>query len=145
MRTLVTGGAGFVGSAVCRRLVELGVRVVNVDKLTYAGNPYSLEVIARHPNYAFERLDICDAAGLEALFARYQPTAVLHLAAESHVIAPLTGHPRSLKPTWSALTACWKRRATTFASCRRICADAFALCKCPPTRSTAPRAGWPLL
>jgi dTDP-glucose 4,6-dehydratase len=92
MRVLVTGGAGFIGSAVCRRLVKSrGVSVVNIDKLTYAANPRSLDPIAHDPRYAFERIDICSRAAMDAVFAKYQPTAVLHLAAESHVDRSITG------------------------------------------------------
>jgi dTDP-glucose 4,6-dehydratase len=92
MRVLVTGGAGFIGSAVCRHLVgERGVFVVNVDKLTYAANPRALDSIAGHANYAFERADICDSIAVEAIFAKHRPTAVLHLAAESHVDRSITG------------------------------------------------------
>jgi dTDP-glucose 4,6-dehydratase len=89
---LVTGGAGFIGSAVCRHLVgTVGARVVNVDKLTYAANPHSLDAIAHDPRYAFERADICDRDALAAIFAKYQPVAVFHLAAESHVDRSITG------------------------------------------------------
>jgi dTDP-glucose 4,6-dehydratase len=92
MRVLVTGGAGFIGSAVCRRLIGAnGYTVINVDKLTYAANPRSLDPIARDPRYAFERADICHRAALDSIFATYQPTAVLHLAAESHVDRSITG------------------------------------------------------
>src|SRR5207244_1329056 len=85
MRVLVTGGAGFIGSAACRRLVADGHAVVNVDKLTYAANPKSLTALAGNPCYAFEREDICDPAAMKRTFAEHQPDAVLHLAAESHV------------------------------------------------------------
>jgi dTDP-glucose 4,6-dehydratase len=91
MRVLVTGGAGFIGSAVCHALVARGASVVNVDKLTYAANPRSLDTIAHDPRYAFERLDICDRAGMDAALAKHRPTAVLHLAAESHVDRSITG------------------------------------------------------
>jgi dTDP-glucose 4,6-dehydratase len=91
MRVLVTGGAGFIGSAVCHALVKRGAFVVNVDKLTYAANPRSLDAIAHDPHYAFERRDICDRAAMDAVLAKYQPTAVLHLAAESHVDRSITG------------------------------------------------------
>jgi dTDP-glucose 4,6-dehydratase len=91
MRVLVTGGAGFIGSAVCHALVKRGASVVNVDKLTYAANPRSLDAIAHDPHYAFERLDICDRPALDAVLAKYQPTAVLHLAAESHVDRSISG------------------------------------------------------
>jgi dTDP-glucose 4,6-dehydratase len=85
MRALVTGGAGFIGSAACRRLVAEGISVVNVDKLTYAANPKSLAAIAHHPRYAFERADICDRAAMDGIFRQFAPDAVLHLAAETHV------------------------------------------------------------
>jgi dTDP-glucose 4,6-dehydratase len=91
MRVLVTGGAGFIGSAVCHALLTRGAFLVNVDKLTYAANPRSLEAIAREERYAFERLDICDRAAMDAVLAKHQPTAVLHLAAESHVDRSITG------------------------------------------------------
>ena len=83
---IVTGGAGFIGSALCRHLVTSGLAtVVNVDKLTYAANPASLAEIARSPDYHFRKLDICDAAGLASVFREFSPDGVLHLAAESHV------------------------------------------------------------
>jgi dTDP-glucose 4,6-dehydratase len=85
MRVLVTGGCGFIGSATCRRLIEDGLSVVNVDKLTYAANPKSLASIGQQPRYAFERADICDRATMDRIFAQWRPDAVLHLAAESHV------------------------------------------------------------
>ncbi len=86
MTLLVTGGAGFIGSAVVRMLVGRGdARVVNVDKLTYAGNLDSLEPVAGAPTYVFERVDICDDDAVRRLFDEYEPRAVLHLAAESHV------------------------------------------------------------
>ena len=86
MKIIVTGGAGFIGSAVCRYLVsELGHDVLNVDKLTYAGNTESLKVIADDPLYSFAREDICDRAAMDRLFAEFQPDGVMHLAAESHV------------------------------------------------------------
>ncbi len=92
MRVLVTGGAGFIGSAVCRRLVvEHGAFVVNVDKLTYAANLASLASVERLKDYAFERLDICARHEIELVFAKYQPDAVIHLAAESHVDRSITG------------------------------------------------------
>src|SRR5262245_37796 len=90
MRVLVTGGAGFIGSATCRRLIADGVSVVNADRLTYAANPASLTVITDNPRYAFERVDICDRAATDRIFSQYQPDAVLHLAAESHVDRSIT-------------------------------------------------------
>jgi dTDP-glucose 4,6-dehydratase len=92
MRVLVTGGAGFIGSAVCRHFIaELDHDVVVVDKLTYAGNLTSLAPIASRRNYAFEKLDICDAAGIKNIFKKYLPDAVVHLAAESHVDRSISG------------------------------------------------------
>jgi dTDP-glucose 4,6-dehydratase len=92
MRILVTGGAGFIGSAVCRYLVkEAGATVLNVDKLTYAGNLASLREIAANPFYHFLHADICDRAAMDAAFAEFQPDGVMHLAAESHVDRSITG------------------------------------------------------
>jgi dTDP-glucose 4,6-dehydratase len=85
MKCLVTGGAGFIGSAVCRHLIASGFSVVNVDKLTYAANLTALDAIANHPHYKFYRIDVCDRTGLKDIFGREQPDAVMHLAAESHV------------------------------------------------------------
>ena len=92
MCVLVTGGAGFIGSAVCRLLVGTrGTDVVNIDKLTYAANLQSLDSIARNPKYKFVRADICDRSSLDAVFQVHRPTAVLHLAAETHVDRSITG------------------------------------------------------
>jgi dTDP-glucose 4,6-dehydratase len=89
---MVTGGSGFIGSAVCRRLLGVhGMAVVNVDKLTYAANPRSLDTISNDPNYAFERADVCERGAIDAIFSKYSPTAVVHLAAESHVDRSITG------------------------------------------------------
>lgn len=86
MRFLVTGGAGFIGSAVCRHLVgELKSSVVNVDCLTYASTLTSLAGIADNPRYTFVQADICDRAAMTETFNRFEPDAVIHLAAESHV------------------------------------------------------------
>jgi len=91
-KILVTGGAGFIGSAVVRQFIhETEDAVVNVDKLTYAGNLLSLASIADNPRYRFEHVDICDAAGMARIFREHQPDAVMHLAAESHVDRSITG------------------------------------------------------
>jgi dTDP-glucose 4,6-dehydratase len=83
---LVTGGAGFIGSALVRQLIaETDYRVVNVDKLTYAGNLHSLRKVADHPRYKLEKVDICHAGRIRQLLDTYRPEAVVHLAAESHV------------------------------------------------------------
>src|SRR5690348_14781302 len=92
MKILVTGGAGFIGSAVCRLFVgELGEAVLNVDKLTYAANLASLKPIENHPGYAFHRSDIVDGAAIAAQLRAFMPDAVLHLAAESHVDRSIDG------------------------------------------------------
>ncbi len=92
MRIIVTGGAGFIGSAVIRHiLMNTGDSVVNVDKLTYAGNLESLEAISSSNRYDFERVDICDERALEGVFRRYRPDAILNLAAESHVDRSIDG------------------------------------------------------
>ncbi len=89
---MVTGGAGFIGSAVCRHFIlDLGHEVVVVDKLTYAGNLASLTPVASSTHFAFEKLDICDALGIRAIFSKYRPDAVVHLAAESHVDRSISG------------------------------------------------------
>ena len=92
MRVIVTGGAGFIGSAVCRHLVgDLDVRVLNVDALTYASNLSSLAPIEQAGNYRFVQADIRDKANMAHLFAEERPDAVLHLAAESHVDRSIDG------------------------------------------------------
>ena len=85
-RVLVTGGCGFIGSATCRHLVgQAGLRILNFDKLTYASNPRSLDAIAQKAAYEFFRGDVADRMAVKAAFSQFQPDAVIHLAAESHV------------------------------------------------------------
>ncbi len=86
MKIILTGGAGFIGSAVVRHIIlNSNDTVINVDKLTYAGNLENLQEVSSNSRYFFEQIDICDRAALDTIFMKYQPDAVMHLAAESHV------------------------------------------------------------
>src|SRR5271166_4321008 len=85
MRILVTGGCGFIGSAAVRMLVNANHQVLNIDKLTYAGDLRTVAAVANAPNYRFEKLDICDRLNIARSFSGFAPQAVLHLAAETHV------------------------------------------------------------
>jgi len=91
MKLLVTGGAGFIGSAVVRLAIARGHAVVNVDALTYAACADNVAAVARSPDYAFEHADIRDRAVLDRIFAHHRPDAVMHLAAESHVDRSIDG------------------------------------------------------
>jgi len=92
MKILVTGGAGFIGSAVVRHLVrDLKHSVINVDKLTYAGNLESIAKVDQSPLYTFEQEDICDVSSMARVFSEHQPDRVMHLAAESHVDRSIDG------------------------------------------------------
>lgn len=89
---LVTGGAGFIGSAVVRELIQSSdYTVINIDKLTYAGNLESLKSVENSSRYKFEQVDICDKANIQRIFNHYQPVGILHLAAESHVDRSIVG------------------------------------------------------
>ncbi len=91
MKLLVTGGAGFIGSAVIRRAIRAGHAVVNLDKLTYAGSLTNVAEVADSPAYAFEKADICDRPAVDAILDRHKPDAIMHLAAESHVDRSIDG------------------------------------------------------
>jgi dTDP-glucose 4,6-dehydratase len=92
MNILVTGGAGFIGSAVIRNIIQnTENRVLNIDKLTYAGNLESLKGIDQHPNYQFKQIDICNTEQITATIDAFQPNAIMHLAAESHVDRSIDG------------------------------------------------------
>lgn len=91
MNIIVTGGAGFIGSAVIRHLInDTDHRVINLDKLTYAGNLESLADVSDSDRYQFEQVDICDAIAIADVLAKHQPDAIMHLAAESHVDRSIT-------------------------------------------------------
>ncbi|GAB5467596.1 MAG: dTDP-glucose 4,6-dehydratase [Rhodospirillales bacterium] len=91
MKLLVTGGCGFIGSAVVRHALEQGHEVVNLDKLTYAASLDTLAAVAEHPAYSFVKGDVCDGPLLDRIFASHRPDAVMHLAAESHVDRSIDG------------------------------------------------------
>ena len=91
MRLMVTGGAGFIGSAVIRRAIAAGDDVLNVDKLTYAANPDNVATVADNPRYRFAQKDICDQPAMAALMAEFKPDAVMNLAAETHVDRSIDG------------------------------------------------------
>lgn len=98
MKILVTGGAGFIGSAVIRHIIEnTQDSVVNLDKLTYAGNLESLRSVSHHYRYAFEQVDICDQVELDRVFSMHKPDVVMHLAAESHVDRSIAGPAEFIK------------------------------------------------
>lgn len=125
VKILVTGGAGFIGSAVVRQFInETDATVINVDKLTYAGNLESVAEVAASQRYHFEHVDICDAAAVGRLFAEHRPDAVMHLAAESHVDRSIDGPAQFIETNivgtytlleaareyWNALTGAEKER-----------------------------------
>jgi dTDP-glucose 4,6-dehydratase len=91
MKLLITGGAGFIGSAVVRLAIAQGHSVVNLDALTYAACLANVADVEGHPNYTFEQANICDSATLESIFSHHRPDAVMHLAAESHVDRSIDG------------------------------------------------------
>lgn len=109
MRILITGGAGFIGSAVVRMAITRGHTVLNVDKLTYAANLENLKEIDGHKNYSFLQSDICDTKSLSHLFDSFKPDAVMHLAAESHVDRSIDGPDAFIQTniigTYNLLTA----------------------------------------
>jgi len=92
LKLIVTGGAGFIGSAVIRYLInDTDVTILNVDKLTYAGNLDSLSTVKNNPRYHFAQVDICDVSALQQEFTQFKPDAIMHLAAESHVDRSIDG------------------------------------------------------
>ena len=124
-KVLVTGGAGFIGSAVCRYLVlNKQIRVLNVDKLTYAGSLDSLNEVKNNPLYQFAQVDICDESKIAQLLTSFQPDVVMHLAAESHVDRSIDGAAdfiqtnivgtytllECVRKYWSELSNDWKKQ-----------------------------------
>ena len=111
MKILITGGAGFIGSAVVRQAVAQGHEVVNLDVLTYSANLENVAQAASSPLYAFEEADICDAPRMADIFARHRPDAVMHLAAESHndraIDGPLDFVRTNVTGTAVLLEAAW--------------------------------------
>ena len=92
MKLLITGGAGFIGSAVIRHIIQnTENEILNIDKLTYAGNLESLKEIEQDPKYQFKQIDICDTEQITAAIEEFQPNAIMHLAAESHVDRSIDG------------------------------------------------------
>jgi dTDP-glucose 4,6-dehydratase len=132
---LVTGGAGFIGSHfVLDWFTHVGTPLVNLDKLTYAGNLRNLESIANRPDYTFVRGDICDRELIDRLLVEHQPRAIVHLAAESHVDRSLVGPQdfltTNIQGTFTLLDATrhgWRR-------CRRRSGRGFGFCMCRRTR-----------
>ena len=124
---LVTGGAGFIGSAVCRHLVRHGEAVVNVDALTYAANPHSLDPIAHESGYAFAKADVRDRQALDAIFAQHRPRAVMHLAAESHVDRSIDGPLTFVDTNVVGTTVLLEAARAYWSSLPRQEADAFRL------------------
>lgn len=97
-KIIVTGGAGFIGSALVRMIInDTNLEVLNIDKLTYAGHLESLESIADSDRYQFEQIDICDAEEIKRIFDKFQPDAIMHLAAESHVDRSIDGSAEFIK------------------------------------------------
>ena len=135
MKILVTGGAGFIGSAVVRLAVARGHAVVNLDALTYAADLRNVAGAAESPLYAFERADIRDRGALDRVFRTHQPDAVLHLAAESHVDRSIDGPGTFVRPTSPAPTTCSRRRGRTGRAGGGRKASACTTSR--PTRSTA--------
>ncbi len=91
MKILLTGGCGFIGSAVVRHAIRAGHEIVNIDKMTYAASREALEAVLTHPRHTLIQADICDAAAMRAAFAAHQPDVMMHLAAESHVDRSIDG------------------------------------------------------
>ena len=125
MKILVTGGAGFIGSALVRHLIgHTDHDVLVIDKLTYAGNLASLATVQGHPRYQFSRTDICDRLAIAEIFSSFDPDAVMHLAAESHVDRSIDGPAEFINTnvvgTYVLLEACARALARTRCARKRL-------------------------
>ncbi len=98
-RVVVTGGAGFIGSHLVKKLLQAGHAVLTVDALTYAGNLDSLAACADHPEHKFLKADVCDESTISEALSSFQPDWIFHLAAETHVDRSIDGRPVFSKPT----------------------------------------------
>ena len=134
---LVTGGAGFIGSAAIRHLIRDGAaRVINIDALTYAANLANLTEVDGDPRYRFERVDICSVAGVERIFTEYRPTAVMHLPPRPMSTARSTTRWSSCRPMCSAPRRCLRSPAVIGARSLRPTATASAFTMSRPMRFT---------
>ena len=106
LRVLVSGGAGLIGFALCRHLVAISCRVVNVDALTYAADLSSLTSVATDPHYTCCHQDICDVEAMKAIFVKFQPRVVMHLAAESRIDRSILGARLLSRLTSSVRSPC---------------------------------------
>ena len=140
MKILVTGGAGFIGSCFVRlALQDSSTEIVNVDKLTYAGNLENLAPVADHPNYRFFRTDICELDALRQILEETKPDAVVHFAAESHVdrsiFAPLPVFETNLRGTFNLLESLRACRIPRFILSRPMKYTGVWRRRSKPTRS----------
>ena len=132
---LITGGCGFIGSAVVRFLVrQTEHRIINLDRMTYAASEEALEHARNHPRHTLVRADIADASAVSQIFATHQPDAVMHLAAESHVDRSIDGPGEFVRPMWSAPSSCSMPHANTTPRFHPTAATPSASTTSPPTR-----------
>ena len=134
---VVTGGAGFIGSNfVLDWLEDAGssAPLVNVDCLTYAGNLKNLESVSGDPQYTFVRADICDQVRMKALLEEFNPRAIVHFAAESHVDRSILGPDAFVGRMCAEPLYCWRRRGPIGTICRSRSGQDFDFCMFPPTR-----------
>lgn len=125
-KIMITGGAGFIGSAVIRYLLtETEHDIINVDKLTYAGNLDSLSIASGNPNYTFEQDDICDAAAMARIFQKYKPNCLMHLAAETHVDRSIDGAAEFLQTNIIGTSVLLETARTYWASMPEATKDHF--------------------